>query len=48
MWGALFNPARRPGWWRDAPAVLGISAAGLAAVWASAHVLHELVHVIGG
>jgi len=24
-WGALVNPARRPDWWRDAPAVLGIS-----------------------
>jgi len=24
-WGALFNPARRAGWWRDAPAVLAIS-----------------------
>lgn len=24
-WGALFNPVRRPGWHRDAPAVLGIS-----------------------
>lgn len=24
-WGALANPARRAGWWRDAPAVLGIS-----------------------
>lgn len=25
-WGALANPARRAGWWRDAPLVLGISA----------------------
>jgi len=24
-WGAVANPARRAGWWRDAPAVLGIS-----------------------
>lgn len=24
-WGALFNPARREGWLRDAPAVLGLS-----------------------
>lgn len=24
-WGALYNPARRSEWWRDAPAVLGIS-----------------------
>lgn len=29
-WGALANPARRAGWWRDAPAVLAISAAVLA------------------
>ncbi len=24
-WGALANPARRRGWWRDAPAVLALS-----------------------
>lgn len=24
-WGALANPARRAGWWRDAPAVLALS-----------------------
>jgi hypothetical protein len=24
-WGAAGNPVRRPGWWRDAPAVLAIS-----------------------
>lgn len=24
-WGALFNPARRAGWWRTAPQVIGIS-----------------------
>jgi hypothetical protein len=25
-WGALVNPLRRPGWWRDAPRVLALSA----------------------
>ena len=24
-WGALANPVRRPGWWRDAPRVLALS-----------------------
>jgi Protein of unknown function (DUF1353) len=24
-WGALVNPLRRPGWWRDAPQVLALS-----------------------
>jgi hypothetical protein len=28
-WGALLNPARRPGWLRDAPAVLAVSALAL-------------------
>ncbi len=44
--GALANPARRAGWWRDAPAVAAIAAAtGLvvaAAVWG----LDRLVHLI--
>lgn len=31
-WGALGKPLRRPGWWRDAPAVLGISAAAAVVV----------------
>ena len=26
-WGALLNPARRAGWWRDAPRVLALSVA---------------------
>ena len=45
-WGALFNPARRAGWWRDSPAVLAISAVGLAAVVALVYVLHQLVDLI--
>jgi hypothetical protein len=24
-WGAAFNPIRRPEWWKDAPAVLGLT-----------------------
>ncbi len=28
-WGALANPARRDGWWRDAPAVLGLTVLAL-------------------
>ncbi|SNR38803.1 DUF1353 domain-containing protein [Blastococcus mobilis] len=32
-WGALLNPHRRAGWWRDAPVVLGTSGALLAALW---------------
>jgi hypothetical protein len=28
-WGALVSPVRRAGWWRDAPAVLGLSLAAL-------------------
>lgn len=30
-WGALFNPARRAGWWRDAPAVLAVTGLALSA-----------------
>lgn len=32
-WGALKNPDRRAGWWRDSPAVLAISAAVLLALF---------------
>jgi hypothetical protein len=39
-WGALFNPARRAGWWRDAPAVLGITAATLVVVLAALLTVH--------
>lgn len=45
-WGALFNPARRAGWWRDAPAVAAISATLLATVLAVIYGLHELVTVL--
>jgi len=34
-WGAAGNPARRAGWWRDAPAVLGISLAVVLVVLAA-------------
>jgi hypothetical protein len=30
-WGALASPARRRGWWRDAPVLLAVTAAALAA-----------------
>ena len=49
-WGALFNPARRTGWWRDAPAVVGATALVavlllLAVYWADrgAHALADLI-----
>jgi hypothetical protein len=45
-WGALFNPARRAGWWRDGPLVLAISAALLAALLAAVYGIHELVDLI--
>lgn len=42
-WGAIANPARRAGWWRDSPAVVGISAVVLAVVLAVIYGLHETV-----
>jgi hypothetical protein len=49
-WGALANPARRAGWWRTAPAVLTITAIGLAAfvaaVWGADRVAHWLIGVV--
>lgn len=49
-WGALVNPARRAGWWRDAPAVLGISTVVLVAagstVWAADRALHTLLDLL--
>jgi hypothetical protein len=46
-WGALFNPARRPGWWKDAPAVVAITVLGLAAaclaVWGLDTVVHSVI-----
>lgn len=47
-WGALANPARRAGWWRDAPAVLAITAGLLAATVLVAAGIHELVDLILG
>lgn len=49
-YGALLNPARRAGWIKDAPAVLGITAAGLAGlltfVYGVDHLAHALVRLI--
>jgi hypothetical protein len=45
-WGALFNPARRAGWWRDAPAVVGSTLLLLAAVAAVVYGLDLLAHWI--
>lgn len=48
--GALFNRHRRPGWIRDAPAVLAISALLLAAtaclIWGADHLAHALTRLI--
>lgn len=40
-WGAVANPARRAGWWRDAPLVLLLTAAGLAVTLAVAWGVHQ-------
>ncbi|TFV83173.1 DUF1353 domain-containing protein [Blastococcus sp. CT_GayMR16] len=45
-WGALANPARRAGWWRDAPLVVSLSVAGLAATLATAWAVHEGVDAV--
>ncbi len=42
--GALANPARRDGWWRDAPAVAAISATALAAAGSAVWCLDTLAH----
>lgn len=42
-WGALFNPARRGGWWRDSPVVLAVTALGVAVVVAAVLGLHWAV-----
>jgi len=42
-WGALINSARRAGWWRDAPAVLAITALILAATVAVLLGVHTAV-----
>lgn len=45
-WGALANRSRRPGWHRDAPAVLAISAAVLAVTVLAVCALDRLAHLI--
>jgi len=45
-WGALFNPARRAGWWKDAPAVLALTLLGLAVLVGVVYGLHELINWI--
>lgn len=47
-WGALANRSRRPGWLRDAPAVLGITAAGAAVSMAAAVALDRAAHRLAG
>jgi hypothetical protein len=47
-WGALANPARRAGWWRDAPLVVGISAAVLAVTAALSVAADRAVHALVG
>lgn len=41
-WGALVDPQRRPGWWRDAPAVIAISVLALPLVAPTVPVLAAL------
>lgn len=43
-WGALANPARRAGWLRDAPAVVGLTAGALALLVAGVGYADRLVH----
>ncbi|TKJ25205.1 DUF1353 domain-containing protein [Blastococcus sp. CCUG 61487] len=45
-WGALANPARRAGWWRDAPAVLAVSLATAATAVAAVRTTDHLVHAV--
>ena len=45
-WGALGNPHRRAGWWRDAPLVLTITALTLAAVAGATYLLDRLAHLV--
>jgi hypothetical protein len=51
-WGALANPARRAGWWRDTPAVVGLSALVLAAtctaIWGADRALHTITDPLTG
>lgn len=43
-WGALANPARRPGWWRDAPLVVGPTVAAAVALVAAVRAGDRLAH----
>lgn len=45
-WGALTNPARRVGWWRDAPVVVALTGLGLAVVCAAIVLAHLAVDTI--
>ncbi|SNR33207.1 DUF1353 domain-containing protein [Blastococcus mobilis] len=49
-WGALANPARRAGWWRDAPLVLLLTAIGLAIVvagmWGAHLAVDQLLRLV--
>jgi hypothetical protein len=45
-WGALFNPARRAGWWRDAVPVLAITMLELAVVVGVLLGVHELIDLV--
>lgn len=45
-WGAAANPCRRPGWWRDAPAVAVITAAVLTATCAAVLLAHATVSAL--
>lgn len=44
-WGALANPARREGWWRDAPKILAITILLLVALFIVVGTVHDLADV---
>ena len=46
--GALMNPARRAGWWRDAPLVLLVSVLTLAVVGLVGYGLDRIAHALAG
>jgi len=43
-WGALLNPARRVGWWRDAPVVVGTTAAAVVFLLWIVYEADQLIH----
>lgn len=45
-WGALLNPARRAGWWRDSPAVVLPTAAAAVALFYAVRGVDALAHWI--